>query len=168
MNFRKARIEDLEKIITMYKNLIKHMYANKLEIWDDIYPCHFLEDDIISNKLYVLMDKDNIVSAFTLTRENAGQDYIEWQSCDDKVFYLEKLGVNPAYLNKGIASLMLDKAKEVSKQLGGKYLRLFVIDSNLPAINLYKKNKFKQAKGIYSQVIDDNLIFNEYGFEIEL
>nr|WP_246615500.1 hypothetical protein [Clostridium thailandense] len=48
-----------------------------------------------------------------------------------------------------------------------KYLRLFVVDINKPAINVYLKNGFKQVDGIYEEKIDDGLILREYGFEIE-
>ena len=39
------------------------------------------------------------------------------------------------------------------------------MDINQPAINLYIKNGFKRAEGIYDEIIDDNLTLHEYGFE---
>lgn len=48
---------------------------------------------------------------------------------------------------------------------GAEYLRLFVVDINEPAINLYVKNGFKKAEGVYDEVIDDDLVLHEYGFE---
>ncbi|WP_376774592.1 GNAT family N-acetyltransferase [Clostridium thailandense] len=72
--------------------------------------------------------------------------------------YLDCFGVNVNYSRQGIGSLMLKQAK---------YLRLFVVDINKPAINVYLKNGFKQVDGIYEEKIDDGLILREYGFEIE-
>ena len=40
---------------------------------------------------------------------------------------------------------MIDKAKEIAKSLGNEYLRLFVVDINIPAIKLYIKNGFEKA-----------------------
>ena len=54
---------------------------------------------------------------------------------------------------------------ELAKEKGVEYLRLFVVDINKPAINLYIKNGFKKAEGIYDEIIDDNLTLHEYGFE---
>ena len=68
----------------------------------------------------------------------------------------------------GIGSLMLEKAKEVAKNLGAEYLRLFVADINEPAIQLYIKNGFTKGIGVYNEVIDDDLILHEYGFETVL
>ncbi|EFC99841.1 hypothetical protein CLOSTHATH_01950 [Hungatella hathewayi DSM 13479] len=41
------------------------------------------------------------------------------------------------------------------------------MDINKPAIHLYMKNGFEQADGIYDEVIDDDLVLHEYGFEIK-
>lgn len=82
--------------------------------------------------------------------------------------YLDRLGVNINYSRKGIGSLMLKKAKETAKNLGAEYLRLFVVDINEPAIQLYIKNGFTRVTGVYDEVIDDDLILYEYGFEVAL
>jgi ribosomal protein S18 acetylase RimI-like enzyme len=63
---------------------------------------------------------------------------------------------------------MLAKAREVAKTLGAEYLRLFVVDINEPAIRLYTKNGFTKAMGVYDEVIDDDLVLHEYGYEIPL
>ena len=48
-----------------------------------------------------------------------------------------------------------------------EYLRLFVVDINKPAINLYIKNGFQKADGIYDEIIGGDIILHELGFEIE-
>lgn len=60
---------------------------------------------------------------------------------------------------------MLNKATELSKGMNVEYLRLFVVDENYPAINLYKKVGFEKADGIYYQVIDEDIVLHEFGFE---
>ena len=62
---------------------------------------------------------------------------------------------------------MLNEAIALAKDKGTKYLRLFVVDINEPAINLYIKNGFKRVDGIYDEIIDDDLVLHEFGFEIE-
>ena len=51
---------------------------------------------------------------------------------------------------------------------GARYLRLFVVDINEPAIQLYEKNNFSKAKGIYDEVFDDGFILHEFGYEIKV
>lgn len=59
---------------------------------------------------------------------------------------------------------MLDKAKEVAKTFGAEYLRLFVVDVNIPATQLYEKNGFLKADGVY----DEAFVLHEFGYEIKL
>lgn len=56
---------------------------------------------------------------------------------------------------------------DLVKEQGYKYLRLFVVDINKPAINLYLNNGFNQVDGIYEEKIED-FVLREYGFEIEI
>ena len=63
---------------------------------------------------------------------------------------------------------MLDKAKEIAKTLDAKFLRLFVVDINIPAIQLYTKKEFVKVNGVYNEVFDGGFVFHEYGYEIRL
>lgn len=152
----------------IYKDIIQNMNNNQLQIWDDIYPCEIFDEDIRNNRLYVLLNNDDIVSAFVLCDTNPGEKSVEWQNNQRKALYLDRLGVNVKYSRMGMGSLMLEKAKETAKNLGFECLRLFVVDINKPAIHLYVKNGFTKVNGVYDEIIDDNIILHEYGFETAL
>lgn len=64
MKFRLSTLSDLPQLKKVYRDIVQDMNAKDIRIWDDIYPCEFLEEDIRKNQLYVLTDKDEIVSAF--------------------------------------------------------------------------------------------------------
>ena len=168
MEFRLARIEDLKQLKIMYKEIIKNMNKNNIQIWDDIYPCEFFEDDINNKRLYVIADDEEIISAFALCDNNAGEAYVEWSEKSAKAMYIDRLGVNVEYSKKGIGQQMLNKAKEISKSIGAEYLRLFVVDINKPAIRLYQKNGFTKVDGVYDEVFDDGYVLREIGYEIKL
>lgn len=168
MEFRLGILDHLPHLKKVYKEIIQEMNKQNIVIWDEIYPCEFFEEDIKKSQQYVLLDKDEIVSAFALTKKNIGEISVEWTNESHKVYYLDRLGINKKYLNKGIGSYMLNKAKEISKELGAEYLRLFVVDINKPAINLYIKNGFYQAKGIYEEKFDDGYMLHEFGYEVKL
>lgn len=168
MNFRSAVMNDLPQIKIVYKEIIKHMNDTHIEIWDDIYPCEFFKEDIKNNRLFLLLDNEIILSAFALCDINSGAESMNWESDTKKVLYLDRFGVNINYFKKGIGSLMLSKAKETANSLGAEYLRLFVVDINEPAIQLYLKNGFTRVSGVYNEVIDDDFVLHEYGFEIKL
>lgn len=168
MDFRLAVMQDLSQLKAVYKDIIQNMNNNKIEIWDDIYPCEFFEEDIRNSRLYVLLNKDEIVSAFALCDTNSGEREIEWQDNKCNALYLDRLGVSVNYARMGIGCFMLEKAKEIARCLGAEYLRLFVVDINKPAIHLYAKNGFIQGNGVYDEVIDDDFVLREYGFEVAL
>ena len=115
----------------------------------------------------MLTENDDIIAAFALCESNDGEGHLKWENVKEKALYIDRFGVNVKYLRKGIGELMLKSATKLAKQMGAKYLRLFVVDVNKPAINLYLKNGFKRVDGIYEEKIDD-FVMCEYGFEIEI
>ena len=168
MDFRLAVMQDLLQIKSVYKNIIEKMNREQIQIWDDIYPCELFDEDIRNNRLYVLLDIDEIVSAFALCDKNSGDKFVEWQDNQCRALYLDRLGVNVNYARMGIGNLMLKRAKETAKYLGAEYLRLFVVDINEPAIQLYVKNGFIKRNGVYDEVIENDLVLHEYGYEAAL
>ena len=90
---------------------------------------------------------------------------MRWSDEQGKALYIDRFGVNVDYLRRGIGSIALNMAVAQAGELGAEYLRLFVVDINEPAINLYVKNGFKKADGVYDEVIDDDLVLHEFGFE---
>ena len=168
MNFRSAVMQDLPRLKAMYQQIVKNMEKQGIFIWDDIYPSEFLAEDIEKRRLYVLTDHKEITSAFALCDTNAGEKAVQWQENSANALYIDRLGVNVQYAKRGIGSFMLAKAKEAAKAAGAKYLRLFVVDVNEPAIKLYIKNGFIKAGGAFNEVFDDGFTLHEYGYEIEL
>lgn len=167
MEFRLANINDLSQLKAVYRNIIHNMNKENIHIWDETYPCEFFSNDITNNSLYILTENKEILSAFTLCDSNAGSEFVKWKNENKRALYIDRFGVNINYLRKGIASIMLQKARMLARDQGIEYLRLFVVDINKPAINLYIKNGFQKANGIYEEIIDDDIVLHELGFEIE-
>ena len=169
MDLRLANISDLSNLKTVYGDIIDDMNRNNIPIWDEIYPCEFFSDDIKNKRLYLLAEEDDtIAAAFALCESNAGEGHMKWENTLEKALYLDRLGVNVVYSGKGIGSIMLKHAIALTKERGAEYLRLFVVDINKPAINVYLKNGFRRVEGIYEEKIDDCHILREYGFEIKV
>lgn len=165
MEFRTADMADLPQIKKMFREMIEKMKLDNIDIWDELYPCEFFKEDIEKHRLYVLLENAEILSAFALCAANAGADAVQWESKEGKALYLDRFGVHPGYTRKGIGGLMLNQAAALAKESGAAYLRLFVVDINQPAINLYLKNGFKKVAGVFEERIDCDLVLREYGFE---
>lgn len=168
MEFRMAQTTDLLSIKKMYHDLILQMNQTGVAIWDDCYPCEFFSEDIQQQRLFVLVQEQHILSAFALCDTNEGEGFVKWMEPEAKALYIDRFGVNVNDLRKGIAGMMLSYARKIAKERNVRYLRLFVVDQNEPAIRLYEKNGWNRVEGSYDEIIDEDLIFHEYGYEIEV
>lgn len=168
MKIRLAREEDLKFLKDMYKRVIVNMYKNDVKIWDEYYPAEVLNEEIENQSLYVLENEKEIIAASALYESIEGEESVKWQENTKDVLYIGKLAVNTDYLRQGIGGVLIEKLKEVAKQNGKKYLRLFVVDSNVPAIKFYEKNGFSKVEGVHEEKIDDELTLIEYGFEMNV
>ncbi|MFA6785191.1 MAG: GNAT family N-acetyltransferase [Sphaerochaeta sp.] len=167
MDFRLAVMDDLPQLKSVYDKIIEAMNMSGIQIWDDVYPCEFFRADIENECLYVLVEDNEIASAFGLCNTNAGEAAVVWETPQATAVYLDRFGVNVNFLRKGIGSLMLTKARALARELGAAYVRLFVVDVNEPAINLYRKNGFDKVEGFYDEIVAPNQISHEFGFEIK-
>ena len=168
MQFRLAEKQDLIEIIKMYKEVVKNMNANGLQIWDESYPFAFFESDIQNKQFYVLEEDNKIISAVAMCDKHIGENVGKWKNPNAKAFYLSRFAVDPDYLKQGIGSLMVSKVKEVAKELGAQYLRLFVVIINKRATQFYEKNGFRKVEGILDTFLDDGSILHEFGYEMEI
>jgi ribosomal protein S18 acetylase RimI-like enzyme len=60
------------------------------------------------------------------------------------ILFIDELWVSPEYRNNGFAQILMDKAKELKKELKAIKIRLYVDTNNKSAINLYEKNGLKK------------------------
>lgn len=168
MNFRLAEISELNEIKEMFKDIIEDMYTQNIKIWNEFYPTECFEDDIKNNQLYVLEDNNSIVAVTALIDTTEGAEEFNWKDKNNKSLYIARLGVNTKYKKQGYGSKLLDNIKQEAKRLNVKYIRLFVVDCNTPAINYYQKNKFIKQDGIFVEQINETTSLTQYGMEFEI
>ena len=164
MKLRLAIEKDLPEIISLFKAITADLDSKGINIWDEIYPACAFPDDIKRESLFLLEEGKRIISAFALCEPMEDEGSIVWYNPDAKGVYLFRFGVAPDCLNKGIGTYMLNEAERIAKERGGDYLRLLVVDYNIPAISFYEKNGYRKAEGIYVKN-QDGLILREYGYE---
>lgn len=168
MKLRLAEISDLSQLKDVFTEITAEMTRNCGEIWNEYYPCELFEEDIERGELYVLDDNGTIAAAYVLCGTNEAEEYIEWQDKKAKVLYIDRFGVNVNYQRRGIAGTMLRFAADIAREKNAAYVRLFVVDRNIPAINLYEKNGFKRMDGVFYEEIDEGVVYTEFGYEFNL
>lgn len=160
---RLAGTRDLPRLREAYRTVVARMEREGITIWNERYPYEVLAGDIALRRLYVMEDAGRIEAAFVLCPESGGERYIRW-SCPGKALYLYRLGVSGAP-RTGIGARAVESAAALARQSGAQALRLFVVDSNAPALAFYKKCGFEQAPGVYVDSVADGPLLREYGFE---
>lgn len=168
MEFRAAQPADLPQLEAVYQKIVAHMEQQGGFVWDEVYPCAVLGEDIAQGRLYILLDGAQIAAAFALCAANEGARAVQWAQPAAKALYVDRLGVAVAYLRKGVGRAMLRRAAALARARGAEYLRLFVVESNQPAIRLYESCGFLRAPGVYEERIDEELTLREWGFEQKL
>ena len=168
MRIRLAKFDDISVLKQMYHDVIQYMNQHHIQIWDEIYPCICFENDILHKHLYVWEREHQYISAFALCDAHAGTKHITWEDPSASALYIDRFAVHVNAMHAGVGSLMLIEAIELAKTRGVRYVRLFVVDINLPAIQLYEKNGFKRASGVYADVIDEDITLYEFGYEFKL
>lgn len=165
MTCRRAVPEDLPALADMYRRIVDRMRLEGLEIWDDVYPAVCLPEDVAQGRMYVIAGPEGILAAFALNRESAGADRVVWWEGGATAMYLDRLGVEAGRQGRGIGRSALREAAAEARRQGASWLRLFVAAENSPAIRLYRKCGFIRAEGTYREVVDENFILTEYGYE---
>ena len=141
LKFRRAKNEDTEEIVQLYKNAIAKMDAQKINQWDEIYPDRAtLEDDIKKNQMFVGKQNGKIAVCFVLNEE-CDEEYkkAKWICPDARFCILHRLCVNPELQNQGIAGKTMNHIEEFCR--GQKYdsIRLDCFTQNPYSRRLYDK-----------------------------
>lgn len=168
MELRPARQADLPQLNGVYRAVIRHMEQGGLKIWDEIYPCCCFPQDIAEERLFLLRDGEALAGAFALCGECQGGAGMQWADPSGRALYLERLAVAPAYLGRGLGGRLLREAAGLARTARACALRLLVVDTNQPAIRLYRKNGWKQVEGGYDLELEGCAPLHELGFELVL
>ncbi len=168
MEVRLACVSNLPIIRELYESSIRDLNSKNIRIWDDVYPARCFEEDIAYGRFYLVFEDKALVSAFVLLESCKGERAVKWKDEGAKSLYLYRLAVRPDMLRSGIGTRTMRIAEDISRNIGAEYLRLFVVDFNVPAERMYLKCGYSRADGEYTDVFDGGVSLTEYGYEIEL
>ncbi|MDR0828921.1 MAG: GNAT family N-acetyltransferase [Prevotellaceae bacterium] len=147
MELQLAKIEDLNIIEKIFKNVIQNLTDNNIFQWDEIYPnATILEIDILKNQLYKIIFENNIISAFVLNKE-FDKEYGngKWNYCGENFIILHRLCVDTAYQNKGYGEKTMLLIEDYLKNNGIQAIRLDVFPQNNYAMKLYNKLGYRKT-----------------------
>lgn len=148
--FRKATIQDLDRITEIYDEIITEEEHGNVTIgWvRDIYPIRkTAEDSILIGDMFVEECDDKIVAAAKINQEQV-PEYCnaswEYDVADNQVMVLHTLVVSPHMNGKGYGSKFVNFYEEYALTCGCHYLRMDTNEKNVNARKLYKKLGYKE------------------------
>jgi ribosomal protein S18 acetylase RimI-like enzyme len=167
MTLRKATAADLPRLLALYRSLVDDMLSRGLLVWDEVYPCNVVPDDVARGRLYLFEEGADIAAAFVINPAHAGQDSVGWHVREGTPLYLDRLAVSLAYRGRHLGAACIDEAARLSREAGAAALRLFVVNRNAPAIHVYEACGFVRAEGFFPLSFSGQIL-PEYGYELAL
>lgn len=143
MTIRRARLEDLPEIMSIYQSLIGTTGCT----WDEDYPTpEFARADIEKCSLYLLEDDNQRILAVATAADDPDLDDFEcWDKQVKNWFSLSRVGVCQTAQGQGLAQQLITVIIDELKKTEDAGLRLLVAKENFPAIALYQKLGFERV-----------------------
>lgn len=164
MEFRRAKREEAEEILRLYRSLIGTEYC----VWTEDYPTEReVEFDLSRDALFCLHEitsesdrreqgtglseerlpemRGRLMGVISIDDDPEVKALPCWSADLTPVAELSRLGVAAEYQNRGIARILLQEAMAELKELGYKAVHILVAKDNVKALRSYEKLQFTTA-----------------------
>ena len=151
MEIRKAKLEEAEEILKIYKSLIGYEGC----LWDEYYPnIEIVNNDIKNETLYVALIDDEIVGAAQsgIDEELFNMEFFTKEKKNPRD--LSRVAVKKEYQKQGIARKIIAYIEDELRKDGVDYMYLTVGKTNIKAYNLYKSIGYETKGEIVKFDID--------------
>ena len=147
LQYRKATLDDIEKICSLVSRAVDVMINHNILQWDELYPTkEDFQDDINHNQLYVGLAYGHIAVVYTLNQE-CEEEYQNgnWKYPDKPYYVVHRLCVHPDFQNQGIAKYTLLHIEAELLKNNVHAIRLDAFSNNPYALKLYDSLHYSQV-----------------------
>lgn len=154
MEFQLAKSECLDRMCEITDQAKAQLKDMGLDQWQKGYPNKAIwEQDIKDGCTYVAIDDNQVVGQFAfLTAPEASYEKIEgaWLTADDATYSsLHRVCVADGHKGKGIAGKMIQKAFDLTREMGIHSVRVDTHPGNIPMQHVLEKAGFTKCGAIY-------------------
>ena len=165
MEFRQAKISDLDQIVEIIELSKKYLKETKVDQWQDGYPAkEDLRRDIESGNSYVLTNKDEIVATtvISLDGESTYNSIFngEWITNEDYIV-MHRVAVHDKYKGKGIFKELIKEAENLALNKGISSIKIDTHRDNISMQRAVVKNDFKKCGIIYLEDGSERIAFEK-------
>ncbi|HII4514293.1 GNAT family N-acetyltransferase [Clostridium perfringens] len=165
MEFRQAKISDLDQIVEIIELSKKYLKETKVDQWQDGYPAkEDLRRDIESGSSYVLTNKDEIVATtvISLDGESTYNSIFngEWITNEDYIV-MHRVAVHDKYKGKGIFKELIKEAESLALNKGIYSIKIDTHRDNISMQRAVVKNDFQKCGIIYLEDGSERIAFEK-------
>ena len=165
MEFRQAKISDLDQIVEIIELSKKYLKETKVDQWQDGYPAkEDLRRDIESGNSYVLTNKDEIVATtvISLDGESTYNSIFngEWIT-NTEYIVMHRVAVHDKYKGKGIFKELIKEAESLALNKGIFSIKIDTHRDNISMQRAVVKNDFKKCGIIYLEDGSERIAFEK-------
>ena len=144
---RKAKLSEIEEIITITKACCKKMDSEGIFQWNEHYPnSEAFQKDVKRGELYAMLSKDKLIGCIAIsTLKDPEYNPIDWLTQNGHHYYIHRLAIHPNFQKKGYAKQLMDFAEEMALKNEIDSIRLDTFSKN------YRNQKFYEIRG-YSRL----------------
>ena len=139
LEFRKAKMRDLETVCALVTSAVANMHSHSIEQWDELYPtADDLRADIEKSQM-TLGEIDGAPAVIFTLNQECEEEYAsaDWARPDVPYLVLHRLCVSPQFQHQGVARQTLHYIEETLPAGGIHALRLDAFSGNPFALRLY-------------------------------
>lgn len=165
MEFRQAKISDLDQIVEIIELSKKYLKETKVDQWQDGYPSkEDLRRDIESRNSYVLTNKDEIVATTVISLDGESTYNAifngEWITNEDYIV-MHRVAVHDKYKGKGIFKELIKEAESLALNKGISSIKIDTHRDNISMQRAVVKNDFKKCGIIYLEDGSERIAFEK-------
>ena len=165
MEFRQAKISDLDQIVEIIELSKKYLKETKVDQWQDGYPAkEDLRRDIESGNSYVLTNKDEIVATtvISLDGESTYNSIFngEWIT-NEEYIVMHRVAVHDKYKGKGIFKELIKEAESLALNKGISSIKIDTHRDNISMQRAVVKNDFQKCGIIYLEDGSERIAFEK-------
>ncbi|MDM0449833.1 GNAT family N-acetyltransferase [Clostridium perfringens] len=165
MEFRQAKISDLDQIVEIIELSKKYLKETKVDQWQNGYPAkEDLRRDIESGNSYVLTNKDEIVATTLISLEGESTYNSifngEWIT-NEEYIVMHRVAVHEKYKGKGIFKELIKEAESLALNKGISSIKIDTHRDNISMQRAVVKNDFKKCGIIYLEEGSERIAFEK-------
>ena len=165
MEFRQAKISDLDQIVEIIELSKKYLKETKVDQWQDGYPGkEDLRRDIESGNSYVLTNKGEIVATTVISLEGESTYNSifngEWIT-NEEYIVMHRVAVHDKYKGKGIFKELIKEAESLALNKGIFSIKIDTHRDNISMQRAVVKNNFKRCGIIYLEDGSERIAFEK-------